>query len=302
MVWSEVRRRIDELCQHAEASFTDVPLGGAPTDEFFGATGDEGVSESAARSDHRHAMPDIEDILDDIAFFFDDVTENTPSNFWNISTASTVVGGHDDVGSLGAFGSVDLQTSNAATGSSGIMLQNQNAVDARAIIHLWQRVTELQIRCAPGLTTADLDTCLVSVGGMTTGSGGTAFGGAVIANITDGVYFLLTTDAAGAGNWFAVAESNNVQTTVDTGVPAIISSGSVGFQNFKINYDHPSTTATYFIDDVQVASISTNIPPSTRKLAGFGTWKQNISKGGAARQLLYSFDRLIYVGQTVAPT
>jgi len=294
-----VRRQVDQLCQHANASFTDIAIGGQPTDEFFGATGDPGVSTTAAASDHLHGMPDIEDILDDIAFFFDDVTENTPSNFWNISTASTVVGGHDDVGSLGAYGSVDLQTSNALTGSSGIMLQNQNAVDSRAIVHLWQRVLELGIRCAPGVTTADLNQCLVAVGGMTTGSGGIAFGGAVIANITDGVYFLLTTDAAGAGNWFAVAESNNVQTTVDTGVPAIISGSNVGYQAFKITYDHLTTTAVFEIDGESVATISTNIPPSTRKLAGYGVWKQNLSTG-AARQLLYSLDRVLYVGKRVA--
>lgn len=302
-----VRRQVDQLCQHANASFTDIALGGTPTDEFFGATGFEGVSESAARSDHLHGMPSIEDILADDAFFFDDCILTTPGNVFSISAATTTVTARDDIGSLGAFGSFDVRCSNNASGNCGVMVQNQAAVSATAQIHLWQRVRELSIRCAPGITTTnsagfnDLNQVLVAVGGMR--SNAQVFGGAgtVVADILHGVYFLLTTDATGVGNWFAVAESNNVQTTVDTGVPVISSGSSFGYQNFKITYDHPTTTATYFIDDVQVAAISTNIPTATQKIAGFGMWKQQLAAGGL-RQTDASFDRLLYVGDRVAQT
>lgn len=303
-----VRRQVDQLCQHAESSFTDIALGGMPTDEFFGATGFEGVSESAARSDHLHGMPSIEDILEDDAFFFDDCVLTTPTNVFVIhhsgtaGLAPTTIGGHDDVGSLGAFGSFDIRTANSTTGSCGAMMANAAAANNSSTlqIHLWQRVTELAIRCAPGLTTADLNQCLVAVGAMrsTVNFGATA---STVANITDGVYFLLTTDAAGAGNWIATTMNNGATSSQDTGVPAIIDGSSVGYQNFKINYDHATTTATFFIDDDQVATISTNIPPSTRKISGYGIWKQNLTTG-AARQIDCSLDRILYVGDRVAQT
>lgn len=302
-----VRRQIDQLCQHASVSFTDIALGGLPTDEFFGATGDEGISESAARSDHLHGMPSIEDILADDAFFFDDAVLTSPANVFSISSAVTTIGGRDDVGSYGAFGSFDIRTSNAATGNCGAMIQNQTAIDSRAAVHLWQRVRELAIRCAPGLSTSnptgqnDLNQVLVAVGGMRSNNQAFTGAGQVVADILHGVYFLLTTDASGVGNWFAVAESNNTQTTVDTGVAAITDGSNFGFQNFKITYDHATTTATYFIDDVQVAEISTNIPTASQRIAGFGVWKQNLTTG-VARQTECALDRILYVGDRVAQT
>jgi hypothetical protein len=301
-----VRRQVDQLCLHAENSFTDIALGGTPTDEFFGATGDEGVSESAARSDHLHGMPDIEDILNDDAFFFDDAVLTTPNNVFVIHTsgaaggAPATIGGRDDVGSLGAFGSFDIRTANSTQGSCGAMMANAAAANNSSTlqIHLWQRVKELAIRCSPGVVSSDLNQVLVAVGAMrsTVNFGITA---ATVANITDGVYFLLTTDAAGAGNWFATTMNNGTSTSVDTGVSAIIDGSSVGYQNFQFNYDHATTTVTFTIDDEQVATISTNVPPSTRKVSGFGMWTQNINNG-LARQLNSSFDRLLYVGDRVA--
>jgi hypothetical protein len=123
---------------------------------------------------------------------------------------------------------------------------------------------------------------------------------AVVTTITDGVYFLLTTDAAGVGNWIATAQNNGVATTVDTGVTYVTDGTNIAFQTFQIDYNHDTTTAVFSIDDTQVASIATNIPPSTRKLAGFGCWKQAVGLGGTARTLGYSFDRLLYVGKRVA--
>lgn len=305
-----VRRQVDQLCQHANASFTDIALGGTPTDEFFGATGDEGVSESAARSDHLHGMPAIEDILEDSAFFFDDCILTNPNNVFVIHTGGgagsppTLVA-RDDVGSLGAFGSFDYQTSNGTRGSGCAMMANAIAANASSTnqIHLWQRVQELAIRCAPAISLTEIQKQVIcAVGGMRSSInfGNVALPGTVGA-ITDGVYFLLTTDNAGAGNWFATATSNSVTTSVDTGVSAIISGSSVGYQNLKITYDHTTTTATFTIDDEQVAEISTNIPPATRKLAGYGMWTQNV-ENAVIRQIQSSLDRILYVGARVAPT
>lgn len=304
-----VRRQIDQLCQHASTSFTDISVGGPTTDEFFGATGDPGVSTVAAASDHLHGMPSIEDILADDAFFFDDAMLTTPTNVFSIhhsgsaGLAPTAIGGRDDVGSLGAFGSFDVRTANGRTGSLGVMMQNQATAAANVGVHLWQRTRELVIRCAPGIDTGDVNQLTAAVGAMrsSVNFGATGAGNGSVENITDGVYFLIATDAAGGGTWSCVAKNNTATTTVATSTTLIISGSSIGFQNFKISYEHATTTATFFIDDEQVAEISTNIPPSTRKIAGFGMWCQNLDTG-VARQLDASFDRLLFVGDRVAQT
>jgi hypothetical protein len=307
-----VRRQVDQLCQHAQAEFGgNVEFGGVPGAEFFGATGFAGDTGLASDAGHRHEMPDIEDILADDAFFFDDAMLTAPNNVYVIHSggsagaAPSALGGRDDVGSLGAFGSFDVITSNGTRGSSGVMIANAAANNNSSTlqIHLWQRVKELVIRVAPATSLTDLQKqALVAVGAMRSSLnfGNVALPGTVGA-ITDGVYFLLTTDATGAGNWFATTMNNSVSTSVDTGVGAIISGSSIGYQNFKIGYDHPTTTATFFIDDVQVASISTNVPPSTRKIAGFGKWVQNVETG-VVRQITSSFDRVLYDGDRVAQT
>ena len=303
-----VRRQIDQLCNHAQDTFTGVVVGGQPTDEFFGATGDPGTSTSAAASDHLHGMPDIQDILNDDAFFFDDAILTTPQNVFvihvgNAAGGAVTITARDDIGAFGAFGSFDFATGSAATASAGVMIANAAVANNSSTlqIHLWQRTKEIVIRCAPGITVAtDLNQVLVAVGAMrsTVNFGNTA---ATVANITDGVYFLLTTDATGAGNWFATTMNNGATTSVDTKVAAVTDGTNVGFQSFKISYDHPTTTATFFIDDVQVASISTNIPPSTRKVAGWGIWRQNLAPPGA-RVTSGIFDRLLFLGDRVAQT
>jgi hypothetical protein len=304
-----VRRQVDQLCQHAQADFGGVDIGGQPTDEFFGATGDPGVSTTAAASDHLHGMPDIEDILADKAFFYDEAELSSPQNVFSIAqngTTGTVValGGRDDVGAYGGFGTFDIQTANGRTGSCGVMIQNQTTPNATPQIHLWQRVEELVVRCAPATTLANANQITAVVGGMRStvnfGATGAAPSGAV-SNITDGVYFQITTDGTGAGTWSCVAMNNGTSTTVSTTVTLVNDGTNVGFQNFKINYTHSGTVATFTIDDVQVGTITTNIPPSTRKLAGFGYWVQNVDTG-AVRQLVSSFDRLLYVGGRIAPT
>lgn len=302
-----MRRIVDQLCLHTGDIIPDIPIGGVmPEAEFFGATGLPGTTEIAADAGHRHEMPDINDILADDAFFFDDAVATSPGNTFSIhsngSSGGTItIGGRDDLGALGGFGTFDGRTANGATGSAGVMVQNQATAAANVAIHLWQRVRELSIRAAPGIDTGDLNQITVAVGAMTsaTNFGATGAGNGCVERITDGVFFKLITDAAGAGNWFAFAINNTTTTSVDTGVPAIIDGSAVGFQLFRITYDHATTTATFFIDEVQVAQISTNIPPSTRKVAGFGVWWQNLNNGGV-RQLDWMFDRLLYIGDRVA--
>jgi hypothetical protein len=66
------------------------------------------------------------------------------------------------------------------------------------------------------------------------------------------------------GNWFAVqAQVGGGMTTVDTGVAA--STNSVMLQ---VDYDPTTTTSTYYINGVQVATISTTPPTLTFPLGG----------------------------------
>lgn len=294
-----MRRITDQLCLHTDDIIPDIPIGGViPEPEFFGATGLPGTTAIAADAGHRHAMPDLTDLLTDDVLFNEDLMLTTPTNVLNLIGTNPAIGGRDVIGPLGAFGSADIRTGNNATGSATLILQNVAAATGNTAIHLWQRVKQLIIRCSPGLVTTDISFIKFVVGGwLSTATTSTT---AMIDNLSDGVFFRLDTDTNGVGNWFAVAMNNTTETAVDTGVPAVIIGTDVGFQQFEIDYDHTLGVATFLIDNIEVATVGTNIPPSTRKLAGFAPLMQSKDNGGS-RQVNFSVDRYVLIGHRVAP-
>ena len=73
---------------------------------------------------------------------------------------------------------------------------------------------------------------------------------------TDGVFFRYT-HAENGGRWTLVCEKATVETTLDSGIAAVANT----WTNLRIEtYD--STSATFYINDVNVGTISTNIPGS----------------------------------------
>lgn len=70
-----------------------------------------------------------------------------------------------------------------------------------------------------------------------------------------GVYFQYT-NSVDSGNWQIVVNNNGTSTVQDSGVPA-----TTGFHNYGISINADATSATFFIDGVQVGTpITTNFP------------------------------------------
>lgn len=306
-----VRRQVDELCAQAGDLFAPS-FGELPVTQDFSDLPEEGTSENLARADHRHGMPDPPestlDNLDIFAVFFEDLVLSTPTNVIHQIVSTPAVGGRDDVGHIGAFGSVDLATNATINNTSGAWIRNDTTTTLTAR-HLWQRTIRLVIRALIPATVAQLPNTKAWVGGIGAFAY-TAVTTRIETNLTDGVYFSLSLDGSGVGNWQANAENGGNVTTVDTGRPPVQSGANVEFTTFQIDYDHTTTTATFFIGDSthvdddglvimdQVASISTNIPTSARKLGGYGIWVEN----GAGATRTISLDNVYYKGYRVAPT
>lgn len=89
---------------------------------------------------------------------------------------------------------------------------------------------------------------------------------------THGVYFKRA-DAAGVANWFAVCRTASVSTQADTGIV-----GDTIMHDFKIIYT--PTQVLFFIDGVQKAAISTNIPQvQSMFLGGVNVTQEAVAKG-----------------------
>lgn len=74
---------------------------------------------------------------------------------------------------------------------------------------------------------------------------------------TDGIYFRYTHTVNG-GKWELVAEVGGVETVADSGVTVAANT----WYNLRIE-TYGQTSATFFIDDVNVGTISTGLPTST---------------------------------------
>jgi hypothetical protein len=81
----------------------------------------------------------------------------------------------------------------------------------------------------------------------------------VAADSTNGMYFRYKDDV-NSGKWQAVTSSGGVRTATDTGVTA-----TTTFSIFDIRVNAAGTSVTFYIDDVLVATNTTNIPTSTQK-------------------------------------
>ncbi len=80
---------------------------------------------------------------------------------------------------------------------------------------------------------------------------------------TDGVYF--TYDRAVSGvNWQCVTANNNIRTTTASAVPV----AAATWVRLKAVVNAAGTSVTYYINDVSVATIATNIPTAVNRVTG----------------------------------
>ena len=97
---------------------------------------------------------------------------------------------------------------------------------------------------------------------------------------TDGIFFRYT-DAANGGRWLAVARSNNVESTVDTGVAA-----DTNFHTFEFAVDAGGTSVQFLVDGIAVgAPITTNIPAAAGRETGLRPAALTKTVGLTARTL-----------------
>lgn len=80
----------------------------------------------------------------------------------------------------------------------------------------------------------------------------------------DGVYFGYSS-SINNGNLTAYCRSNNIETSVDTGILA-----DTNFHTFKILVNELATSVEFYIDDTLVATITTNIPVGTNRSTSIG--------------------------------
>jgi len=293
VAFAKIRRYVQNLCAFASENI-GPQFGGTPSTQAFGDLADEGTSEFAARVDHRHGMPDASTFVDDLedtTMFFDELVRSTAIGTTLQTTGGLAFGGRDDVGNTGGFGTVDTTAIAGAANFTFLFAGNTAVAGSQTQTHSWKRTKRFQMRVRPVLDLASNISYRCLVGAFRTDVNGN------VANTTDGVYFSVVKDALGAGNWFINATTASSSTSVDTGqAPLVNPDNTVAFQEFRIDYDLDANTATFYLDGTNVGQITTQIPPTTNKVAGYGAILRNTAATPAHTMV---HDYLIIVGRRV---
>ena len=93
------------------------------------------------------------------------------------------------------------------------------------------------------------------------------FGDSLTGDGTDGAFFRYTHGVNG-GRWQAVSRADSVETAVDTGV----SVAAATTYRMRIEVNATGTEALFFIDDILVATIATNIPVGAGRETTYSLW------------------------------
>lgn len=117
-----------------------------------------------------------------------------------------------------------------------------------------------------------------------------------IAGATDGTQgaFFRYSHGINGGKWQCVTAVAGVETTIDSGVTAIITVYKV----FKIKVNSDSTKVEFYIDDVKVAESTTNIPSGSAAKHTLGI-KMHKTLGAASRKA--HIDYLQYIPSRTTP-
>jgi len=183
--------------------------------------------------------------------FFDDFIMGIKTNLgWTLTQAGSGAGASNTTtdgsnASQKAVGVLHLDTGGTATGRT--VVSRQTGAFALGYFEIDQRW-----RFRLGAISSGVDRYVIYVGiHDLTGNGAPV----------DGVYFVYS-DSFGP-NWLCITRSNNTQTTIDSGVAV-----DNGYNRFKIIVNSSGTEAQFFINEVLVATSTTNIPNTSARLSG----------------------------------
>jgi hypothetical protein len=98
----------------------------------------------------------------------------------------------------------------------------------------------------------------------------------------DGAFFRYT-HSVNSGKWECVVQSNSVEgTPADSGVTVVADA----WKTFRVEVNAAGTEVTFYIDDVLVATVSTNIPTASGRETSYGVMAQK-SAGTTDTTALY---------------
>ena len=291
-----VRRQIDQLCNHLQNTLGTVELSDdIPQPLSYGQTGSPGTSTKASRSDHRHALDAA--IFGVVPTVVLDLNTNSSTQNTQLKLLQNIFGSNtglisDAPGTAGAFGMSGLNYavgSVPASSSYHIAISNFNPGSGTGNttdrVHSPQRMAIIVMRVLTRSTTIP-NNIAVAIGGIHETAN------ADIDTIDDALCFYIEVDNSGIGNFRALAKSSTTGGTTDIDLgftwPALASGQ---FQNFVITYD--LTTASFIVDDVLYAQITTNIP--TAKLFGWGIFAEKRVNTPSSRETW--LDDILFLGR-----
>lgn len=292
------RRQFDQLCNHLQNTITGGTFSDQlPTPLLYGQDGEAGSTGLLVHSNHRHALSAA--IYGAIPTTVMDLCTVSTSENTNLKVLNNIFGSNTGLvtDSPGVFGSFGMSGINFAVGIVGtnyhIALSNSRAGsgagDRSDRVHSPQRLSRLIIRARPRVTATPGNGHKALIGGMHETTGGVT---PDLDSADDLLGFYISVDVAGAGNFHAMAKSSTtgLTTDIDLGFGWRYSSNGE-YMNFKIDYD--LTTATFSVDDVAYAEITTNIP--TQKFFGWGLFAEQTVGVPSTREIW--LDDLIFLGR-----
>jgi hypothetical protein len=175
---------------------------------------------------------------------------------WNMAVAGTGASGQNGTygvnGTERAMGVLQIDTGTTATGRAALnRMVNQVQLGYCAFEQVWRQAIEVLSNATERFI-------------VTTGF---ADNSAINGEPTDGVYFRYS-DNVNSGNWQCCTRNGGAlnETIVNTTVAA-----STNYSIFRINVNEAATSAEFYINDVLVGTITTNIPSTAGNFTGILT-------------------------------
>lgn len=290
-----VRRKVDELCARLGTTFT--PDFGVPVTLNLGDDPEEGVSEELSRADHRHGMPAEPDSLIDAAsrktfdyveFMMKTSGENTKCKSFGATLYGDagVAGVGDNPGLSGSFGhrQLDMSAGPGDMNGLGIQVTSSATLDPTSNIHTLTRLESFITRIRTKTTAGAPTDIRIVLGAFTIPSIAAA---GDISAVSDGIYFYVDNYTVATNGIMARCTAASTTTSVDTGV--VLASDL--YQVFQIDFFQ--TSALFYIDEVLVATIDTNIP--SNRIAGYMVAAQQRIAGPNANKVVT--DGIVFQGK-----
>lgn len=187
------------------------------------------------------------------SFFFDNDFMISAPGLMLSNATGTNAANSTQVPVINHPGIVRILTGDTATGRAGYV--SHSASDSRSLIlgnnDVWSTTTGLKlVNLSDGTNTFS-----VRSGFIDTGAGETV----------DGCFFRYT-HSVNSGKWQGVCRDTNVESICDTGITA----NTTDWKELTVGVNGAGTLAAFVVNNVQVCTISTNIPTGTTEYTGFG--------------------------------